>query len=295
MGEKDTLQIKAPAKINLGLEIVGKRADGFHDIATLFQTIELYDELHFTAAESGIILCGNRSNLDMGENNLIYQAARKLFDYVSFQGGVKIRLEKRIPTGAGLGGGSSDAAATLKGLIQLFHMSVSDREIHDIAKSLGADVAFFLQGSTAFGFGIGDILKPSPPLPPFWVVLIKPNFDISTAWAYQKCDLTLTKSMNKIKILKTAIDTADPQRIGKALFNDLEPVCIKEFPVLGHMKRHLLSFGACGALMSGSGSSVFGLFNDRKKAFEAWRSVEKERGEEEVFLCRTILELPFDK
>ena len=291
MGEKNALLIKAPAKINLGLEILGRRADGFHDIATLFQAIDLYDDLYFTPAQSGIILDGNRTGLDMGENNLIYRAAKRLLDYVSFSGGVKIRLNKRIPIGAGLGGGSSDAAATLRGLIQLYHMSVSEKEIHNIARSLGADVPFFLRGPIAFGYGIGDILKPSPPLPPCWVVLIKPNFDISTGSIYQKYDLTLTKSVNKIKILETAIESADPKKIGNALFNDLELICISEFPVLADIKKRLLSFGAFGALMTGSGSSVFGLFDDQEKACEAWRSIKNLQGEEEeeVLLCRTIL------
>jgi 4-diphosphocytidyl-2-C-methyl-D-erythritol kinase len=283
------IKINAPAKINLGLKVVCRREDGYHNIETLFQAINLYDELHLSPIDSGVFLSINRKDLDVREKNLIHKAATRLLEYLSFPRGVKIHLNKRIPMGAGLGGGSSDAAATLKGLIKLYELSVSEKDIHSIASSIGADVPFFLNGPTAFGYGIGEIIEPSPPLPPFWIVLVKPNFSISTAWVYQKYDSILTKSVNKTKILKSAINTADPQKIGKSLFNDLEAVCFPKFPVLAEIKRELLSLGSCGALMSGSGASVFGLFSDQKLAHGAWRSIiNSGRSDQEVFLCRTI-------
>ncbi|MGA1841986.1 MAG: 4-(cytidine 5'-diphospho)-2-C-methyl-D-erythritol kinase [bacterium] len=283
------IKINAPAKINLALKVVCRREDGYHNIETLFQTIDLYDELYLSPIDSGVLLSMDRKDLDMGEKNLIHKAATRLLEFLSFPGGVKIHLNKRIPIGAGLGGGSSDAAATLMGIVKLYEFSISERDIHSIASSLGADVPFFLNGPTAFGYGIGDIIEPSPPLPPFWIVLVKPNFSISTAWAYQKYDSRLTKSVNKIKIIKSAIEGANYQEIGKSLFNDLESVCFPKYPVLAEIKRELLSLGSCGALMSGSGASVFGLFSEQKPAHRAWRSIISSKiSDWEVFLCRTI-------
>jgi 4-diphosphocytidyl-2-C-methyl-D-erythritol kinase len=284
------IKIETPAKINLCLKVIGRRADGYHDIETLFQAIDLYDELHLSPLDSGIMLSTDCPDLDLGEKNLIHRAAKKLMAFTSCHGGAEINLIKRIPIGAGLGGGSSDAAATLKGLIQLYGLSLSKRDIHNIASSLGADVPFFLNGPVAFGFGIGTLLEPTPPLPPFWIVLVKPNFSISTAWIYKEYDSRLTKTTNKIKILESAVNSADPERIGQALFNDLESICFDKFPVLKEIKRELLSLGAYGALMTGSGSSVFGLFSDSDSAKRAFGSIKRSGGEEkEVFLCRTIL------
>jgi len=282
--------IKAPAKINLGLHVVGRREDGYHTIETLFQAVDLFDELYLSRDASGVSLSIEGLDLDAGEGNLVYKAATRLLDAASCSGGVTIRLIKRIPVGAGLGGGSSDAAATLKGLVDLYGIPLSTKALCELASSLGADVPFFLNGPIAFGYGIGDILEIAPPLPAMWVVIVKPKFSISTGWVYQEYDLRLTKTGNKIKILKSAIVNGDVHRIGKSLFNDLESICFDRFPVLAEIKKGLLSLGACGALMSGSGSSVFGLFSDETEARRACRSIKKYgREDQEVFLCRTIL------
>ncbi len=283
------IRIKCPAKINLGLEILGKREDGYHIIETLFQTIDLYDELSISPADSGVHLSSNKKGMKTGKDNLIWKAATILLDHTASGKGVNIYLNKRIPIGAGLGGGSSDAAATLKGLIKLFGISISHKELHQMAITLGADIPFFLDGPIAFGHGIGDTLEKSPPLPPFWVVVAKPGFSISTAWAYSKFNNKLTNKGNKIKILRLAIESSDSQRIGKVLFNDLESVCLTKYPVLLDLKRELLSLGACGALMTGSGSAIFGLFFNHKTAHNAWKTIsEILRPGGEVFLCRTI-------
>ncbi|MBN2373418.1 4-(cytidine 5'-diphospho)-2-C-methyl-D-erythritol kinase [bacterium] len=284
------VNIKAPAKINLGLNIIGKRTDGYHLIETFFQAVDLYDELCLSPEDSGVHLICDDTDLEIDAGNLAYKAAKKLLEYAAYPKGVRIHLNKHIPVGAGLGGGSSDAAATLKGLLQLYQLDITEADLRKIAGSLGADVPFFLNGPAAFGYGIGDILELSPPLPPFWVVIVKPGFSISTAWAYNKYDSRLTKSRNKIKILKYAIKTADPQRIGKAIFNDLESVCLADFPELIAIKDVLTGLGACGALMSGSGSAVFGLFTDPGQAKEALDYIsDYKKSKMEVFLCSTIL------
>ncbi|MGA1794697.1 MAG: 4-(cytidine 5'-diphospho)-2-C-methyl-D-erythritol kinase [bacterium] len=284
------ITINAPAKINLGLHVVGQREDGYHTIETLFQAVDLCDELHLSPAESGVSLRVEGIDLDGGEGNLVHRAATRLLDTASCHKGVAVRLVKRIPVGAGLGGGSSDAAATLKGLVDLYNIPLSTGALVELASSLGADVPFFLNGPTAFGRGIGDILESAPPLPPFWVVIVKPDFPIATGWVYQEYDSGLTKTGNKIKILKSAVASGDAWRIGESLFNDLESICFKRFPVLAEIKKGLLTLGACGALMSGSGSSVFGLFIDSGEARRACRSIIKcGREDREVFLCRTIL------
>ena len=284
------ISIKAPAKINLGLHVVERREDGYHTIETLFQAVDLFDELHISPAESGVSLSIEGIDLDAGEGNLVHKAATRLLAAASCHKGAAIRLVKRIPVGAGLGGGSSDAAATLKGLVGLYRMSLSTQALCELASSLGADVPFFLNGPTAFGGGIGDILESAPPLPPFWVVIVKPNFSIATGWVYREYDSRLTKTGNKIKILKSAIVSGDARRIGESLFNDLESICFERFPALAEIKKGLQTLGACGALMSGSGSSVFGLFPDNTEAQRACRSIKKSgREDQEVFLCRTIL------
>lgn len=284
------VKIKAPAKINLGLEIIGKRSDGYHTIETFFQTIDLYDELHFFPEDAGIHLEVDNPALDTGDENLVHKAASLLLKYTNCPMGVKIKLKKGIPISAGLGGGSSDAAATLKGINRLYGLSVSKEVLLDIASSIGADCPFFINGTSAFGHGTGTTLEPSSPLPRFWVVLVKPGFSISTAWAYKKYDQRLTKRVNKIKILKSAINTSDPLKIGKALFNDLESVCFDHFPVLADIKRDLFSAGAIGALMSGSGPSMFGLFTDPGSAEEAMKcmtgSLKSVSG---LYLCSTLL------
>ncbi len=266
----NSLHLESPAKINLRLEILRKREDGYHELQTIFQKISLSDTLHFTLKkERGVSIDTNHPNLPTGKKNLVYQASRLILERSASRGGVHIEIEKRIPLGAGLGGGSSNAAATLKALNQLLEMNLSEKELMGMGLEVGADVPFFFLESAAIGSGIGERLKKVK-LPDLWYVLIYPNFEVSTRWAYQNFVLTNQQfHFNLHKFLKT------PDGISRILLNHLEAVVSKKYPQIGIMKKILLSAGALGAMMTGSGPSVFGLFPEAKSAAGAYEKIRK--------------------
>lgn len=263
--------LKAPAKINWFLNILQKRSDGYHEIQSLIQKITLYDVLTFTLPDAastpadGINLETNA--LIPPKQNLIYKAAMLLKERCGIKKGAVIHLEKYIPMGAGLGGGSSDAASALMGLNELWALRLSLKELSGMAAELGSDVPFFLYGSLSYVHGRGEKLIPCRALKPVHLLLVKPQFDVSTAWAYQNF-ATLTKKdgkVNNIRHFIRDIERAEFSGIGH-LSNDLESVTIKSFPVIAEIKRALCNQGALFSLMSGSGSTVFGVFESNKKA-----------------------------
>ena len=276
MEMKRTLCFESPAKVNLRLEIVRKRKDGYHELRTIFQKISLHDTLRLSLRrESGIVISADHPNLPTGKENLVYQAAQLLLKRADYKGGIGIKIDKRIPLGAGLGGGSSNAAATLKAVSQLLEMEISSKELMKMGLEIGADVPFFLLEGDAIGSGIGERLRKIE-LPPLWYVLIYPNFEVSTAWAYQ--NFVLTKSRIRLKIQKFL---TTPEKISQILKNDLEKVVSSKYPHIETMKDILRSSGALGSLMTGSGPTVFGLFSEEGGASEAYKKIKevvKERG-----------------
>lgn len=271
----DRLWLESPAKINLRLEILRKREDGYHEIRTIFQKISLYDRLLFTLKkERGISITTDQPSLPIGKGNLVYRAAQLMIKRTGFRGGIHIHIEKKIPLGAGLGGGSSNAASTLKALNQLFEADLKEKELMGMGKEIGADVPFFFLKGAAIGSGIGEKLKEIR-LPDLWFILIYPNFEVSTAWAYRNYILTKKKFQINLHQLPK-----NPEEVSKILWNDLEEVVSKKFPQILRMKEILHSVGAEGALMTGSGPTVFGLFSKEGGAKEAFRKVEQiTRGE----------------
>ncbi len=241
------IRFTANAKVNLYLEITGRRPDGYHTLSTIFQTISLGDDLSFSPA-AGISLACSDPALPVDERNLAMRAALRLRDALREERGAKIHLEKKVPMGAGLGGGSADAAATIKGLLKLWSRRMSGPEIRRLAVGLGADVPFFLKGGLCSATGIGDFLKPLKPLPKTWIVLVWPGFEVSTKEAYAKVHLPFADPHKR--------RSADPRQ---TLFNRFESLVFPEHPELPRLRNALLDAGATGALMSGSGSSVFGL------------------------------------
>jgi 4-diphosphocytidyl-2-C-methyl-D-erythritol kinase len=240
------MKVRAPAKINLFLEVVRRRKDGYHDIETVFQTVSLFDELTFSKrAEDGIELDCGGAKLSGGPDNLVYRAAELLKSRLGVKQGVKITLKKRIPMGAGLGGGSSDAAATLKGLLKLWHRRLPAKELVKMASSLGADVAFFLYGGTAAASGVGDRVKRLKPIKSTWFLLVNPRIHIPTPMVYKRLQFPLT---NKQKINKI--------EWRNCLFNRLEEAVLPRFGAVRKIKDVLGRLG-CPGLMSGSGSTVF--------------------------------------
>jgi 4-diphosphocytidyl-2-C-methyl-D-erythritol kinase len=261
----ESLVIRAPAKVNLCLKIIKKRADGYHEISTIFQKVGLFDEvsLHKTAAP-GISLTVDNPNVPADRTNLVYRAAELMMSHCGDNGGVAIKLCKRIPAGAGLGGGSSDAAAALDGLNRLFELGLSPHNLHEHAISLGADVPFFLSPwPTACATGVGELLQQAKLRPKLWFVIVFPRFSISTAWAYATFskDIILTNQRKNI-ILHNSID--DLAQVRALLHNDFEQVVIPRYPEIAAIQKSLMLAGAEGALLSGSGSSVFGVFGNRE-------------------------------
>ncbi len=266
----NTVHLESPAKVNLRLEILKKREDGYHEIKTLFQKINLQDTLHFSLKkEKGISIASDHPDLPTGKGNLVHKAIQSILKISGYQGGVHVEIEKRIPLGAGLGGGSSNAATTLKALYQLLNLNLSTKKLMEMGLEIGADVPFFLLNGAAIGSGVGEHLKKIE-LPVLWYVLIYPNFEVSTRWAYQNFVLTNQRIHFSLHRFVKA-----PEGISHILFNHLEEAVSRKYPQIGVMKKIMISAGAAGALMTGSGPTVFGLFEDDKSTTGAYEKIKK--------------------
>ena len=280
------LVVEAPAKINLYLKIVARRPDGYHEIDSLMQKLALVDVLRICRGEKGIHLSCPGSDLPADEGNLAFRAARFFFDHTGLDADADIVLEKKIPVAAGLGGGSSDAAAVLKGLNRLYQTGLKEAELAALASPLGADVPFFVREFTAaHATGIGDRLQEAEPLSDCQVVLVNPGFPVSTRWVYG--NLALTSGGNPYILARgreTETDcVAKSHDLSAEFDNDLEAVTIKRYPVIDDIKPELRQTGADRVLMSGSGPTVFGLFYDPESAARAYGALSR-RYAENVYL-----------
>jgi 4-diphosphocytidyl-2-C-methyl-D-erythritol kinase len=266
-------QLKAPAKVNLRLKVLGKRADGFHEIETIMQRIGLWDIIRVEPTARGLeIRCPGFPDLE-GKKNLIWQAVRLLEEEGKKRLSFRIYLKKRIPLGAGLGGGSSDAAAILSGINDFLGGPVSAGRLTELAGGLGSDIPFFLTRQTSLARGRGEILEPLPNFPVWWYVLIYPGFPLATRWVYQEVKIPLTekKQYINIKSLKTGPIGLGPD----FLENDLEKAVLAHYPHLSRIKEALLAQGSLGALMTGSGSTIFGLWREKRAAVEAFHHLRR--------------------
>lgn len=256
----------SPAKINLCLHVLGKRPDGYHELAMLMQSLDFGDTLDIELTDQPgeiIVLCAG-VDLPIGEENIAAKAARRMLVLSGKSVGVRIVIDKKIPVAAGLGGGSSNAATTLRGLNKLLDLQLSKEELMAEGVKLGADVPFFLFADKAWATGIGDQLQSVLPLPPVWYILVNPGISISTAWVYQNLGLTAPPILTKLPRFLTTIDD-----LVAILENDLERVTIKRYPLLAEIKEELFRLGARGSLMSGSGSTIFGVFAEEAQALAA--------------------------
>jgi 4-diphosphocytidyl-2-C-methyl-D-erythritol kinase len=263
------LRLKSPAKVNLRLEILRRREDGYHELRTILQKISFCDTLSVSLKkEKGISISTDHPRLPIGRGNLVYRAAQMILKKSEYKGGLHIDIRKEIPLGAGLGGGSSNAATTLKALDQLLEIGLPTKELMKMGLGIGADVPFFFLDGAAIAAGIGERLKKIE-LPDLSYVLINPNFEVSTRWAYQNFILTKRHfHFNLQGFVKT------PEGISRLLWNDLEGVVSHKYPQIEGMKKMLLSVGALGALMTGSGPTVFGLFSGKREAEKAFKKLE---------------------
>ena len=268
------MDVKACAKVNFGLRVIGKRPDGFHNIETVFYRINLYDELSVFTDNSISLTCSTPS-LPTNNDNLCWKAIELLQNELQTNSGAKIHIEKKIPVGAGLGGGSSDAAAVLKVLPALWNKKIEQPVLEKLALQLGSDVPFFLQSQPAYAEGRGEQLSPVTLDVPYWIVLVNPEIHVSTPWAYKALSEKRGGIFpNRPKLGE--IFSLSPLQYITSADNDFEEVVFEQFPVIGEIKKRFFKLNAVHALMSGSGSSVFGLFNKESDAQNAADIFKKE-------------------
>lgn len=269
----DGLNLLSPAKINLFLAVHGKRADGYHEVTTLMCCVDFWDEIACVFQETGIRVTCDEPSVPQDEANLAAKAASSFMAHAGVQPfGLCMHIQKRIPVGAGLGGGSSNAAAVLLGLNQYFGHPLQRYKLLQIAATLGSDVSFFIDSFPAIATGRGEKLSKFEGLTPFPVILVNPGFSVSTAWVYGNLKLGLTNCEQKLKKIPLNGRAFDPAH---QLCNDLESIMERTYPEIGFIKALLLEAGAAGALMSGSGATVFGVFDNPDKAAAAFSFVQE--------------------
>lgn len=290
--------IKAYAKINLGLDVVRKRADGYHDVKMIMQTIDVFDTLDIklgienvenTVSLGGLgkisVVCGDE-NVPCGETNLVCKSAKAFLEYTGKKADISVKIEKNIPVGAGLAGGSTDAAAVLRALNVLLKTDLSDTELMKIAKNIGADVPFCVVGNTYLAEGIGEILTPVKSNIKVDILLVKPPFSVSTPSVYKSLVLDENTTHPDIDKIKNALEDGNVSVIYENLGNTLEDVTLKMYGEVGKIKENLKNLGARAVLMSGSGPSVFAIFDDRQKLDGAYKIMKEKY--KQTYLTSTI-------
>ena len=282
----NTIALKALAKINLGLDVLGRRENGYHDVRMVMQTIYLYDNVTIEKTEeSGIQLECNLFYLPVDESNIAYKAAKLLMDEFDIKEGVRIVLDKHIPVAAGLAGGSANAAAVLVGMNRLFSLGLSQQELMDRGVSLGADVPYCVMRGTVLAEGIGEILTPLPPLPKCCVLIAKPGISVSTKTVYEKLDSQEITDHPDIDGILEGLDEQDLQKVVSSMGNVLENVTIGDYPIIEEIKCVMKEEGALNAMMSGSGPTVFGIFDDRSKAKQAQKRIRELQIAKQVYIA----------
>lgn len=281
----DTISLKALAKINLGLDVVRRREDGYHEVRMVMQTVHLYDRLEMEkTATQGIELSTNLSYLPVNENNLVYRAGKLLMDEFGITEGIKVYLNKRIPVAAGMAGGSTDAAAMLYGMNELFELGLSREQLMERGVRIGADVPYCLMRGTALAEGIGEILTPLAPMVKCPVLIAKPAISVSTSFVYQNLKLDADTKHPDIDRLIRDIRKQDLGAIAGDMGNVLERVTIPNYPVIAQIKEQMMYSGAINAMMSGSGPTVFGLFEEEETAQAAYQKMKESGLAKQVYL-----------
>lgn len=299
----EQLKLKAYAKINLSLDVVRRRPDGYHDVKMIMQTVDLYDVITMEKTESGIhttvemgrsFLADSDSSkenadtiseeLPADENNLIYKAAKLIMERKNITEGVKIHLQKNIPIAAGMAGGSTDAAAVFRGMNQLFSLGMSVEELKEMAVKIGADVPYCIEGGTQLSEGIGEILTPIQGIPHFCLLIAKPEISVSTKYVYENLHLEELSKHPDVDGMAEAIQNGNLDGIVSRLENVLESVTVKKYPVIGEIREFMKQHGAENALMSGSGPTVFGIYKDRQIAEEAAELLKQENLAKQIFV-----------
>ena len=282
------ITLNAYAKINLSLDVVGRLANGYHEVRMIMQTVGIHDSLTFEKTEGEIVLSSDAGELPLGEDNLIYKAARLVKETHGISGGVKVHLEKRIPVAAGMAGGSTDAAATLKAMNLLYDLRLSEEDLCGLGVKLGADVPYCIMGGTALSEGIGEVLTKLAPMPECVLLVVKPDINVSTKEVYQALDSQSVPWHPDVDGMRQAIEEGRLEGIYSRLGNVLETVTVAKHPIVSEIKQEMLGNGALASLMSGSGPSVFGIFDDEEKAREAGESIEQKGLSKQVFVTGPV-------
>ncbi|MBR5047777.1 MAG: 4-(cytidine 5'-diphospho)-2-C-methyl-D-erythritol kinase [Eubacterium sp.] len=281
------LELKAYAKVNLGLDIIRRREDGYHEVRMVMQTVKLFDLLTMKQNDSGEIhLSTNLPYLPTNEKNLVYRAIDMIRQEYKIREGVDVNLLKHIPVAAGMAGGSSDAAAAFVGMNQLFGLDIPQKTLLDYGVKLGADIPYCIMRGTALSEGIGEILTPLPSIPMCWFLIVKPTFSISTKYAYENLHLSDETRHPDIDGMVTAIRNQYLPGITSRMGNVLEDVVIRDYPKITEIKETMLDMGAMNSLMSGSGSTVFGIYTSHDKAMEASRTFKLDPDIRQVHVVR---------
>ena len=290
----DNISLKAYAKVNLSLDILARREDGYHELCMIMQSIGIYDKVNLTKLrQKDIKISSNIKNLCLPENNIVYKAAKLLYERFDIKEGLHINLYKYIPMGAGMAGGSTDAAAVLRGMNELYNLRLSKEELMKIGLEIGADVPFCICGGTMLAKGIGEELSGLKSMPDAHLVLVKPKFSISTKEAYSLVELSKLTDNDRPdtdKIL-SYINEGNLKKIAENMKNVFEMYIGKKYPLIEKIKRELINQGALGAVMTGSGSVVFGVFKDpilAKKCYEAFKQREFRAEVKEVYISKFI-------
>ena len=281
------LKLKAKAKINLGLDVVRKREDGYHEVRMIMQMINLYDKITLRKkTEPGITVTANLSYLPVNEDNLVYRAAKLLMDEFQVDGGLEIELQKYIPVAAGMAGGSTDAAAVMVGVNRIFQLGLNKKQLMERGVKIGADVPFCIMRGTALAEGIGEELTPLPAMPHCSLVIAKPKIHVSTKFVYGNLKVRELTEHPDIDGQVQALRENDLEQLVARMGNVLETVTIPAYPVIDEIKHTMMKYGAMGAMMSGSGPTVFGIFEKEDKAQEVCRLLKKDKAAKQVYLVR---------
>ncbi|GAH19302.1 unnamed protein product [marine sediment metagenome] len=272
------IEIDSYSKINLTLNILGKRRDGYHNIETIMQSINLADRIFIKEEKEGVKIKCSHPLVPVDTQSLTYRSAEKILNRYRIKKGVKIEIDKKIPLASGMAGGSANSASILVGINKLFALNLSNKDLREIGEELGMDIPFCIQNGTALAYHKGEKVTPLPPInPPLWIIIINPGLEIPTKWAYNNLDLGLIKrEKNSTIAMLKALKEGGLEGIAKNLFNSFEGLVIKKYPEIGKIKDRLVEEGALGALMSGSGPTVFGIAQNKEQALRIYEKLKSE-------------------
>jgi 4-diphosphocytidyl-2-C-methyl-D-erythritol kinase len=269
------IKLRAPGKINWTLDVTGRRTDGYHEVEMLMQSIGLWDQITLTESIGGISIAGNTDDMPLNESNIAVKAAKLVKEYFNINSGVEIEIHKEIPVAAGLAGGSTNAAAVLVGLNALWSLGLSGQQLEELGVKLGADVPFCIRGGTAVARGIGEKLTSLEPLKGIWMVLVKPSFGVSTASVYGALRLDRISTRPDWQKVYSRLQSSQFCSLQQDMANVLEMVTTAQYPEIYDIRQAILEAGAAAARMTGSGPTVFGVFNEKRDALEALQKLKK--------------------